>query len=428
MEEFSYTDGALMCEALSLQDIAEEFGTPLYVYSRRSLIDHCRHIERAFGGIDHRTCYAVKANANPSLLRIIAAEGLGADVVSGGELRLALASGFAPETITFSSVGKRDDEIDYAIEQEIHAFNVESTEELEVLNNRAGAVGKKAPVLLRVNLDIRAGGHRYITTSVRENKFGIPKEQAIGVLGWARDLPHIHVRGIHSHLGSQITDVSTFTSAATSLVELVNDLRREGIDIGELDFGGGFGVQYRGYVQHPDLPVEDPEVTGLSAASLVKSVLPVLKSSGCSISIQPGRSIMAHTGVLLVRVLFRKESGSKVFIVADGGMNDLLRPSLYQAFHQVVPLKVHGAAHEVVDVVGPVCEAGDFFALDRSLPRVTRGDYLAVMCTGAYGFVLASNYNARPRPAEILVDGSSTTVIRRRESVEDLFPQLTERM
>ena len=420
MEEFRFQDTRLTAESVALHDVARECGTPLYVYSRRSIIDHCRHIEKAFDGYNHVTCYAVKANSNRSLLRLIGEEGLGADVASRGELYLTLAAGFPPQKTTFSGVGKRDDEIRYALEQDIFAFNVESTEEIEVLNRIAGETDKTARILLRVNLDIDPGGHAYVSTSLKQNKFGIPRRHALAVLTRAKSLPHIEVRGIHSHIGSQITEAETFIAAARALLDLVRDLRYENIPVHDVDFGGGFGVQYRGYVRHPQLPDEQPEELNLSAATLIKTVIPLLKETGCRISIQPGRSIVAHAGVLLVKVLYRKETDDKVFVVVDGGMNDLIRPSLYQAYHQIIPLELDGGLHEKVDVVGPLCESGDFFAIDRPLPRVERGDYLALMCAGAYGYVLSSNYNARPRPAEVLIDGDSWSVIRDRESIEEL--------
>lgn len=409
-----------MVERLRLRDLAARFSTPLYVYSKRSIVDHCRHIEQAFAGHEHLTCYAAKANSNRELLKIIAGEGLGADVGSVGELHLALASGFPPEKITFSGVGKRDDEIEYALKHDILSFNVESTEEIDVLNHIAGGLGTSARILLRVNLDIDAGGHAYVSTSLEQNKFGIGQRHAQEVLHWAQSLPHIEVRGIHSHIGSQIIKVETFNAAARAIVVLVQHLRSAGIPIHDLDFGGGFGVQYRGYVSHPDLPVEEPEEVNLSASTLVKGVIPLLKDLGCRISIQPGRSIIAHAGVLLTRVLYRKEGDERTFIIVDGGMNDLLRPSLYQAHHQIVPLHVNGAPHETVDVVGPLCESGDFFAIDRAMSQVKRGDYLGIMCVGAYGYALASNYIARPRAAEVLVDGDDATVIRERETIEML--------
>jgi diaminopimelate decarboxylase len=420
MEEFRYIGRQLTAEETPLRDVAEQFGTPVYVYSMHSILDHCRHIERAFDGYEHLTCYALKANSNKDLLALIAREGLGADVASKGEIRLALSAGFSPTTVTYSGVGKRDDEIRYALHHGIWAFNVESREEIDVLNSIAGSMNANARILLRVNLDIDAGGHRYVSTSLRQNKFGIASQHSVDLLRWAQGLPNIAVRGIHSHIGSQITSADTYVAAAKTLLALVKDLRAANVPITDLDFGGGFGVQYKGYIQHPEIPAEEPEALNLSAASLVRTVLPHLKETGCRLSIQPGRSIVAHAGVLITQVLYRKVTEEKVFLVVDGGMNDLLRPSLYQSHHQIVPLSLNGTEQEIVDVVGPLCETGDFFALDRALPRVDRGDYLAVMCAGAYGYVLSSNYNARPRPAEILIEGTSSRMIRERESFDQL--------
>ena len=420
MQEFAYGGTSLMAESVPLRAVAEEFGTPLYVYSKRSVLDHCRYIERAFEGHPHLSFYAVKANANRTLLRLIGEEGFGADVGSVGELHVALTAGIHASKITFSGVGKREDELSAALRAGIHAFNVESTEEIEVLDAIAGTEKKKARILLRVNLDIDAGGHAYISTSLKQNKFGIPAKKAAGVLRWAMGLPNIEVRGIHSHIGSQITKAETFLHAAQALITLIRELSGAGIPLADLDFGGGFGVQYRGYIEHAQLPVEEPEEINLSAATLIKTVAPLLRETNCRLSIQPGRSVIAHAGVLLVKVLYRKETDDKLFVVVDGGMNDLIRPSLYHAYHQIVPLELSGRPHESADIVGPLCESGDFFALDRRIPRVERGEYLALMCAGAYGYVLSSNYNARPRPAEVLVDGTSRTLIRRRETIEHI--------
>jgi diaminopimelate decarboxylase len=420
MSVYAYNEGSLWVESVSLQQLAEQYGTPLYVYSKKGILDDLHRIEEAFGGIPHLTYYAVKANANRVLLRMIAAEGLGADVASKGELYLALTTGFVPQKITFSGVGKRDDEIAYALEHRILAFNVESREEIEVINQIAGQLGARASILLRVNLDIDAGGHAYVSTSMRHNKFGIPHTQALDMLKWASGLSHIEVRGVHSHIGSQILRPATFLRAAEAIAGIVQKLRQGGVPVHDIDFGGGFGVQYHGFVAHPSLPADPPEDATLSTADLIRPALPVLRGLGCTISIQPGRSIVAHGGVLLCKVLYRKETAEKTFLVVDGAMNDLIRPSLYHSYHQIVPLVLHGSLHETVDVVGPVCESGDFFAHDRMLQRMSRGDVLALMCAGAYGYVLSSNYNARPRPAEILVNGHTHTVIRPRETVEDL--------
>jgi diaminopimelate decarboxylase len=420
MFPFTYHDGQLVAEQIPVAELARRFDTPLYVYCRSAIVDRCRRMEGALGTVPHLTCYAVKANANPALLRIIAGEGLGADVGSGGELLLALDAGFRPETITFSGVGKREEEIGEALGKRIRAFNVESLQEIEVLSALASAAGTRARILLRVNLDIDAGGHHYVSTSRRENKFGVAAGSAADVLEAAARLPGIDVGGVHSHIGSQIVRTETFLRAAEALRALVHDLRRRGVTVDDIDFGGGFGVQYRGPLRHPGIPPEEPEAAGIDPAEMVRGVLPILAGTGCTLAIQPGRSLVAEAGALLTRVLYRKDNGHKVFVVVDGGMNDLLRPSLYGSHHQVVPAVLTGAPPETVDVVGPVCESGDFFAQDRSLPRVERGDLLALLCAGAYGYVLSSNYNARRRPAEVLVDGSTASLIRPRESYDAL--------
>jgi diaminopimelate decarboxylase len=416
MEEFRFQESELWCEESRVAEVAARFGTPLYVYSRRSVVDHCRHIERAFGSIDHLSCYAIKANANRHLLRLLAAEGIGADAGSIGEMQCALSAGFDPSLVTFSGVGKSDDEIEFAIRRKIRAINVESEEELRIVSGIAGRCDMTAPVLLRVNFDIESGTHPYITTGRRQNKFGIPRSIAPELFAEALRLRNINVLGVHSHIGSQITDAETFVGAAGTIVEFIAGLRSAGIPVSELNFGGGFGVQYRDYVRHPQLPADEknPEAN-VTTVGLLQAALPVLRSSGCRILIQPGRSIIAHAGILVTRVLYRKKGEERMFIIVDAGMNDLIRPSLYQSYHQVVPVLLAGRAPEVVDVVGPLCETGDYFALNRALPGAGRGDLLALMCTGAYGYVLSSNYNGRPRPAEVLVDGNTSRVIRERE-------------
>ena len=420
MTPYSYKQGTLHVEEVPLPSLAATYGTPAYIYSGARIRYACRAIEESFGTIPHLTCYAVKANANREILRMIAAEGLGADVGSGGELELALQTGFAPANITFSGVGKRDDEIRAALGCGIHAFNVESEQECDIISQHATALGTRARILARVNLDIDAGGHAYISTSRSQNKFGIPRERVAEVLLRARDLPGIEVGGIHSHIGSQITDREVFLRGARSLAELVGTLRGRGLTIEELDFGGGFGIRYRGAITHAQLPHEAAEVTEDNAATMIREVLPVLAPTGCRLSLQPGRAIVGEAGILLVQVLYRKETDGKTFIIVDGGMNDLIRPSLYHAHHQIVPVALENRPHETVDVVGPVCESGDFFAQDRPLPASRRGDLLALMCAGAYGFVLSSTYNARPRVPEILIEGATHRKIRSREGVHDL--------
>lgn len=420
MNHLRYIHGGLHLEETPLASLAASCGTPLYVYSSAAIVERCRAVEEAFRGEPHLTCYAVKANSNRHLLRLIAGEGLGADVNSVGEMAMALDAGFRPERITFSGVGKRDDEIAFGLQHDILAFNAESVEELEVINAMAAGMGRRARVLVRVNLDIDAGGHAYISTSVKQNKFGISREEILPVLRRAAALPSIELRGIHSHIGSQILAAGTFRSAATALAALTAEVRAAGIPVHEIDFGGGFGVQYQGALSAPGLPDEGAARPDFTFASVVPAIMDVLRPTGCAVSFQPGRSIVAEAGVLLTRVLYRKETGEKTFIIVDGGMNDLLRPSLYGAWHQVVPLRIDGAPAEEVDVVGPLCESGDFLARKRLLPRSARGDLLAVLGTGAYGYVLASNYNARPRGAEVLVEQAAWRIIRERETIAEL--------
>lgn len=421
MTSFRYQNHELCCEDTRLADLIATFGSPLYVYSRKAIIENCSAIEAAFEGHPHRTTYAVKANANVHLLRLIAEQDLGADVGSKGELFLALNAGFSPDSISFSGVGKRDDEIEYALAEDIYAFNVESKQELEVINTIASRLGKTARILLRLNLDIDAGTHAYISTGQKHNKFGISSRKAVEVLRWAQNLQSVEIRGIHSHIGSQILSQRAFVEAAHALERVVGELRSNNIPVHEVDFGGGFGIRYHGVLTHPRLPAETPESESVPVAEFVRTVLPVLRKTGCAVAIQPGRSIVGDAGALLTTVLYRKEQEGKNFVIIDGGMNDLIRPSLYQAHHQIVPVQLSNTIVEQADVVGPCCESGDFFAQDRLLPSVSRGDVLAVLCAGAYGYVLSSNYNSRLRPAEVLVDGSRITLIRRRETLEYLL-------
>jgi diaminopimelate decarboxylase len=420
MRDFAYHNESLFIEQVSLGDLAREHGTPLYVYSNNSIVSQCRTMEEAFGDTPHLTCYAVKANANPGVLSAIAKEGLGADVGSKGELYLALKAGFPPERITFTGVGKRDDELMYALENDIRAYNVESREEIEIINGLALGMRKKARILLRVNLDIDAGSHAYITTSLKHNKFGVPWQEAADILRWASGLPGIEVRGTHSHIGSQIMRVATLRKTAEAVRALHKRIAKRGITIHDIDFGGGFGVPYHGVIQHPLIPEDSPRQHSVGTGVMLKKILPILKETGCHITIQPGRAIVAQGGVLLTQVLFHKVTPSKTFVIVDAAMNDLIRPSLYNSYHQIVPLVLRGKKSEKADVVGPVCESGDFFAHDRLLPVMQRGDYVAIMCAGAYGHVLSSNYNMRLRPAEVMVCGDRSTLVRKRDALESL--------
>ncbi len=422
MEEFRFVDNELWCEGVRLRDAAEQCGTPLYVYSKRSILDHCRWIERAFGSIDHLSCYAVKANGNREILGLLAGTGIGADAGSVGEMQLALDAGFPREKITLSGVGKRDDEIEFALRNRILALNVESEQELEIVNDIAFRLHEEARIFLRVNFDIGSDTHPYVTTGRKFNKFGVPASDAKRILLQAQTLSNIRISGIHSHIGSQITNIEAFVDAANAIVDLVDVLRSVGLRIDQLNFGGGFGVQYHDYVKHPWLVGDrDHREEGITTVAMLETVLPILKQTGSRILIQPGRSIVAHAGILLTKVLFKKNASGKQFVIIDAGMNDLIRPSLYQSYHQIVPLHMEKRVCENVDIVGPLCESGDFFAHDRALPVVTRGDFLGVLCAGAYGYVLSSNYNGRPRAAEVMVDGDRFSVVTKRETIGQLY-------
>lgn len=423
MKYFYYKENQLYCEDSLVQEIAEEFGTPLYMYSKNQLLENYRSIDRAFAGIDHVTCYALKANSNHSILKLLAAEGAGADAVSSGEIYFALKAGFKPSMIVFAGVGKRADEIEYALRNNIFAFNVESVQELNAINEIAGELKIKARVALRINPDIDAATHPYISTGLKTNKFGIDILEAIHAFKHASSLPNLIVDGIHTHIGSQILKVDPFIQTAHAIVKVVEELRSMGISINHIDLGGGFGVTYKNALKHPSLPVEDATAADEAPANelFISSALEILKKTGCKFFIEPGRAIVANAGILVTKVLYTKENSVKKFVIVDAGMNDLLRPSLYSAYHQIVPLALNGAEATTVDVVGPVCETGDFLARERMLPAVQQGEYVAVLTAGAYAMSLSSNYNARPRPAEILVNGDKVRVIREREKIENLF-------
>lgn len=429
MPHFRYHENELYCEDVPIGDLVEEFDTPLYVYSKNRIIENFRALRTLLQGEDQVVCYAVKANGNPHLLELLASEGAGADVVSAGELHLALKAGFKPERIVFAGVGKREDEIAYALEEGIHSFNVESLQELQTISRCAFRLGTTARISLRVNPDIDAESHPYISTGLRHNKFGIESDRAFEAFQSAASLPKISVIGVHTHIGSQITKVEPYVTTAHFVVGLVTKLREAGILIQHIDFGGGFGVNYVNAIQHEALPVENGKADPTSAnaaepvptpVEMLSAVLPILQHSQCSIWIEPGRCIVADAGILVTKVLYTKENTTKKFVIVDAGMNDLLRPSLYNAYHQIVPTKILTYEHELVDVVGPVCETGDFFARDRKLTKVKPNEFLAIMTTGAYGFVNASNYNGRLRPAEVLVNGEKVRLIRQRESIEQL--------
>src|SRR5581483_11621112 len=434
-QAFRYSSAAepdLLCEEVPLSELAQEFGTPLYVYSKRQIIENFHSFDATLksSGKEHYVSYAVKANSNIELLRILAEEGSGADVVSAGELLAALAAGFAPEKITFDGTGKTDEEIELALRANIDAFNVESFEELAVINSIAERLGQaaghavRAKVSIRVNPDVDAKSHPYISTGMKENKFGIEMENAREAFMYASRHPALEVVGIHVHIGSQITSLDPFIKAARSTVKFVNSLRvKSGIVLEHLNFGGGQGIHYRNVVRHPLLPKDEFGEEGEYVPSLsefVGAVLPILDQTGLKIIFEPGRAIVANACALLASVLYTKENSVKKFVITDTGMTELIRPCLYEAYHQVAPLKLLSGATQKVDIVGPICETSDFLAQSREMPSLKRGDAIAVLCAGAYGYALASNYNLRPRAAEVLVDGTDYRLIRERERIEEV--------
>ena len=408
MDHFQYRDGELYAEDVPLQAVAERFGTPCYVYSRATLERHWHAFDDAFGDHPHLVCYAVKANSNLGVLNLLARLGSGFDIVSVGELERVLAAGGAPDKVLFSGVGKQEREMRRALEVGIRCFNVESASELERLNRVAGEMDRRAPISLRVNPDVDAQTHPYISTGLRENKFGIAIEDAAALYRHAQTLPHLAVTGVDCHIGSQLTQLGPFLDALERVLVLVERLQGEGIEIRHLDLGGGLGVRYRDEV--PPLPSD-------YAGALLRR----LAQAPFEILIEPGRAIAANAGVLLTRVEYLKHSPAKDFAVIDAAMNDLIRPALYQAWQPIVSVeeRPHGV-HGVYDLVGPICETGDFLGKQRAL-TLAEGSLLAVRGSGAYGFSMASNYNSRPRAAEVMVDGERMHLVRRRETIAELF-------
>jgi diaminopimelate decarboxylase len=425
MHGFSYQDGSLRCEGVALADLAAEHGTPLYVYSAGTIVDHYRRLDAALAGVDHEIAYAVKANSNLSVLRLLAAEGAGFDIVSGGELFRVINAGGNPAHCTFAGVGKTRAEIVYALEQGIYSFNVESEEELRYLNEVAGGLGMIAPAAVRVNPNVDAQTHKYISTGKSENKFGVDFEAIEDLYARAaKELPHIRLRGLQMHIGSQLTSIKPFIEAVEKVAPLVARLKQaHGIEFWSI--GGGIGIIYQESLESgtPDWWESRPESERpLTIGRYGEELVPRLKDLGLKILLEPGRYIVGNAGVLVTRCLYEKKGSAKTFKIVDAGMNDLIRPALYEGHHEIVPLRQPATAERVkVDVVGPICESGDFFCQDRPLPEFQPGDLIALMSAGAYGFVMASNYNSRPLPAEVLVRGDSAAVVRRRQSLDDLI-------
>lgn len=404
MDPFSYRDGELFAEELPVAQLAERFGTPLYLYSRDALETHYHAFDDAFGEHPHRVCYAVKANSNLAVLQVLAEAGAGFDIVSGGELERVLRAGGEPRNIVFSGVGKTAGEMADALKVGIHCFNVESAAELELLNLVAGELDRVAPIAIRVNPDVDAQTHPYISTGLKENKFGVDIQKAPALYQRAAELPHIKVLGIDCHIGSQLTRLAPFEDALERVLKLLGDLQALGIEIHHLDLGGGLGVTYQD---------EAPPARSDYVQALLKHI-----PGDLPVHIEPGRSIAANAGLFITQVLFLKPTEHRNFAVVDGAMNDLIRPSLYSAWQEIVPVTPHDADCRDWDIVGPVCETGDFLGKDRAL-ALEAGDYLAVRSAGAYGFVMASNYNSRNRPAEVMVDGDQAFLVRARETVDE---------
>ncbi len=406
MNYFNYVGDELHAEDIPITKLAEEFGTPLYIYSTRTLRHHFKVFDDAFSGIDHLICFAMKANSNLGVLRLFAEMGAGFDIVSGGELFRALKAGGDPKKIVYSGVGKTTDEIKEALESDILMFNVESFEELGVINEIAGDMKKKARISLRVNPDVDPMTHPKISTGLKENKFGIDIKKVIDDYEEAGNLPNIEVIGVDCHIGSQITEIAPFVDALERLKELVFKLRERDFNIRWFDLGGGLGITYKD--EEPPDPTE-------YAAAIKKSA----KDLNVTFILEPGRVIVGNAGIMVTRVLYTKRNG-KNFVVVDAGMNDLLRPAMYDAFHEIRPVIKSNNSKITADVVGPICESADFIAKNREVTDAKRGDLLAVMSAGAYSFSMASNYNSRPRAAELLVDGKVPHLVRKRESYKDL--------
>jgi diaminopimelate decarboxylase len=407
MNHFKYRDNVLYCEDVPVPEIAAKTGTPFYLYSHATLKRHFQVFSEAFDGVPKLICYSAKANTSLAVLKLFADLGCGLDIVSGGELYRGLKAGFSPDRIVYSGVGKTVDEIDYALDTGILVFNVESLAELEQINRRAGKLKKRAPVAIRVNPDVDPKTHPYTATGLKKNKFGIGSDVALESYRLARELENIEIVGVDCHIGSQITEADPFQAALENLKALINDLKSMGINIRYLDMGGGLGITYA-----DETPPSLGEYAGV--------IMTQLKDMALQLILEPGRVLVGNAGILVTEVLYRKSGAVKNFVIVDAGMNDLMRPTLYNAFHAIEPVENSRKDTIVADVVGPICESGDFLAIDRSISDVQSGDLLAVMSAGAYGYVMSSNYCSRPRVAEVMVKGDHFNVIKARERYEDL--------
>ncbi len=423
MHLFQYRNGALHCEGVDLARVAGKFGTPTYVYSAETILDHYTRLDAALAPLDHLICYAVKANSNRAILKLLADAGAGFDVVSGGELFRVLAAGPAGvgAKCTFAGVGKSREEIEYALEQRVYSFNVESEAELEHIDRVAGSKKMRAPIALRVNPDVDPHTHEYISTGSRENKFGIGLDQVPAVYARAAEMRNIDIVGVQTHIGSQITEAAPFASAIKKVAPVARELKSK-YGIKFFSVGGGMGIVYRRALESGSgkwWHDQEGEPSAFSVRDYAHAIVPPLRDLDTRILVEPGRFLVGNAGVLLTRVLYIKKSAAKKFAIVDAGMNDLIRPALYQSYHEIVPVK-EAKSESKIDIVGPVCESGDFFAFDREMPELREGDLIAIMSAGAYGFVMASNYNSRPLPAEVLVRGDKVALIRERQTWQDL--------
>lgn len=410
MHEFRYIKGRLYCEGIKVEDLAKRYGSPLYVYSYHTIIDHYLKLKNAFSSIRPLIAYSVKANSNLAVLKALVDKGAGLDIVSGGELYRALQAGCPMNRIVYASVGKTDKEIEEAVRKRILFLNVESLQELENINRISKRLNRVTRVAIRINPDIEPKTHRYITTGKLTNKFGIDFKSTYQILMFRQALPNVKISGLHIHIGSQITDAAPYVAAINKMVGFIERLRKKGIELEYLNIGGGLGIVYN-------------QETPQTAQRFAKRILPLLKKSGLKIILEPGRFVVGSSGILVTKVLYTKSTPRKKFVIVDAGMNDLIRPALYDAYHQILPLRAASQepqATEKVDVVGPICESADFFAKERRIPKVKSGDYLAVMSAGAYGFSMASNYNSRPRIAEVMVVKDNVFLIRKREAYADM--------
>lgn len=424
MHRFHYNQGQLFCENVSLQSLAEKHGTPLYVYSKGTITDHFQRLDAALGELNHLICYAVKANSNLSVLATIARLGGGFDIVSAGELYRVIKAGGDAGKCTFAGVGKTRDEIAYALNQGIYCFNAESEAELEFINEVAGSLGKKAPVAVRVNPNVDAKTHAKITTGKSENKFGIDFDRIQAVYARiAAEMPNLVIKGLQMHIGSQLTSVDPFVEAVKKVAPLVAEMKAK-YSLEFFSIGGGIGINYRQSLDSGDASwweKNSAEQHPLTIQKYAESVVPLLKPLGLRILCEPGRFMVGNAGALITQVLYEKRGAAKTFKIVDAGMNDLIRPTLYEGWHQIVPLRETPGAAELADIVGPICETGDYLAQNREVAPVKAGDFIAAMSAGAYGFSMASNYNTRPMPAEILVDGDQAHVVRERQTLEDVL-------